>query len=536
MQNGARSGCLDFDMARGRRLPFVLFLWLLLALLGGCASLPSPPPPKKPSQALSDVADTPLARIVAASLPAPESQLSGFRLLPEAPTAFNARVALIRAAQKSLDVQYYLIADDPVGRMFLRELRDAAQRGVRVRLLVDDLYTGGEDPLLAGLAAFPTVQVRVFNPFALRSGSTTWRILSSLDDFSRINHRMHNKLFIADNSVAISGGRNIAEEYFMRSPQANFIDVDVLSAGPAVRRMSQAFDGFWNSPLSWPIGALADMAPDDAARASFDAAVRDAGPPFDERAQDVLGNTPLALQLQAGRLELQAAPARVLADSPDKAAGDGEEPTVSQQVLALFASAQKDVHIASPYFRPGESGLALLRAAGATQENGRIVLITNSIGSTDEPLAYAAYAQQRLALLQAGVRIYEVGAELGRRVPRSGDFGESHSRLHAKVATVDGRWLFIGSMNLDPRSALINTEIGLIIDSPPLAQTVGSLSRRSVVYDAYRLQLSADGQRIEWLEPREDGTTKVHYVEPGDHWGKRLQIWLLQPFVATSLL
>ena len=528
MQNAVPSRHFAFDMPHFCRLLF------LLALLSGCASLPSPPT-KSPSHALADVDDTPLARIVAATLPAAASQHSGFRLLPEAPTAFNARVALMRAALKSLDVQYYLIADDEVGRMFLRELRDAAQRGVRVRLLVDDLYTGGEDPLLAGLAAYPQVEVRVFNPFALRSGSPTWRILSSLSDFSRINHRMHNKLFIADNSVAVSGGRNVADEYFMRSPQANFIDVDVLSGGPAVRQMSAAFDGFWNSSLSWPISALASIAPDAATRAAFDAAVRDAGPPFDERAQDVLGNTPLALQLQAGRLDLQAAPARVLADSPDKAAG-GTEPTVSQQVLALFASARKDVHIASPYFIPGEGGLALLRAAGATQENGRVVLITNSIGSTDEPLAYAAYAQQRLAMLQSGVHIYEIGAELGRRVPRSGDFGDSHSRLHAKVATVDGRWLFIGSMNLDPRSALINTEIGLIIDSPPLAQAVSSLSRRSLVYDAYRLQLSADGQRIEWLEPLADGTTKVHYAEPGDHWAKRLQIWLLQPFVSTSLL
>jgi putative cardiolipin synthase len=360
-------------------------------------------------------------------------------------------------------------------------------------------------------------------------------MLGSLHDFDRINHRMHNKLLIADNSVAISGGRNIADDYFMRSAEANFIDVDVLGAGPAVRQMSAAFDSFWNSPLSWPIGALAGSQPDDAAREAFDAAVRDAGPAFEERAQDVLGGTPLSLQLQAGRLVLQAAPARVLADSPDKAAG-GAEPTVSRHVLALFASARQEVHIASPYFIPGETGLAMLRAAGATQENGRVVLITNSIGSTDEPLVYAAYAQQRLAMLQAGVRIYEVGAELGRRLPRSGDFGESHSRLHAKVATVDGRWLFIGSMNLDPRSALINTEIGLIIDSPSLAQTVSSLSKRSLVYDAYRLQLSADGQRVEWLEPREDGTTKVHDVEPGDHWAKRLQIWLLQPFVATSLL
>lgn len=205
-----------------------------------------------------------------------------------------------------------------------------------------------------------------------------------------------------------------------------------------------------------------------------------------------------------------------IADSPDKAAG-GSGPTVAQQVLALFASAWQDMQIASPYFIPGEAGLKLLRAADATQDNGRVVLVTNSIGAADEPLAHAACAQQRLAMLQAEVRIYEVGAELGTRVPRSGGIGASHSALHAKVATVNGRWLFISSMNLDPRSALINTEIGLLIDSPPLARTMSALIGRSVVYDAYRLRLSAAGQRIEWMEPRDDGTTKVHVVEPCDH-------------------
>ena len=511
-----------------------LLLAALLLLLTACASLP-PPPPKTASHALAEVQDTPLARIAAASLPSDAPARSGFRLLPEADTAFNARVALMRAARRTLDLQYYLIAADDTGHMFLRELRDAAQRGVRVRLLVDDMYTSGQDPLFAGLAAYPNVQVRVFNPFALRSGPMAWRLVGSLDDFSRINHRMHNKLLIADNSLSISGGRNIADEYFMRSAQANFIDLDVLGAGPAVPQMSAVFDSYWNSPLSWPIGALSGIGADEAARADFDAMVRDAGPPFEERAEDVLGHTPLAAQLQAGRLQLQAAPTRVLADSPDKAAG-GSQATVAQQVLALFASASHDVHIASPYFIPGDRGLAMLRRAGATADNGRIVLITNSIGSTDEPLAYAAYAQQRLAMLQAGVQIYEVGEELGRRVPRSGRFGRSESRLHAKVATVDARWVFIGSMNLDPRSALINTEMGLVIDSPPLAHTVSALTRGTLEHEAYRLRLSSDGQRVEWLEPRADGSTKVHWVEPGDHWGKRLQILLLQPFVATSLL
>src|SRR5437764_14423868 len=218
---------------------------LLFALLAGCASLPERTP-APPTVALADVADTRLGRVAAAATPAASRDLSGFRLLPEGETAFNARIALARRAERSLDVQYYLIRDDDVGLQFLRELRDAAARGVRVRLLVDDLYTAGEDELFAGLAAHPNVEVRVFNPLPARAGSFGTRLLFSLHEFGRINHRMHNKLFVADNTFAVSGGRNIANEYFMRSAAANFIDLDVLSSGPVVRELSAVFDSHWN--------------------------------------------------------------------------------------------------------------------------------------------------------------------------------------------------------------------------------------------------------------------------------------------------
>jgi putative cardiolipin synthase len=518
-------------------------LWLaagLLALLSGCAGLPPQQPQPPPSFALAEVSDTMLGCVAAASLPADDAALSGFRLLPEGPTAFRARIALARHAQKSLDVQYYLIGNDKAGLQFLRELRDAAARGVRVRLLVDDLYTAGEDPLLTGLAAFPNVELRLFNPLPSRSDSFNWRVLSSLHDFGRINHRMHNKLFIADNRMAISGGRNMADEYFTLSRHDNFIDVDVLSVGPVVPQMSAVFDRYWNSRYAWPIGAVAASLPPAQARADFDERIAaHAGPAIEERAHDVLGHTPLAQQLRSGRLELVLAPAQVFADSPHKvddveAAAEG--PTVTQRTLALFGTAKDTVHIMSPYFIPGERGMAMIRAAGATEANGRIVLVTNSLASTDEPLVYAEYAKHRLDLLKAGVRLYEVGATLGRGTGLGFTVGHSVDRLHAKVASIDGRVVFIGSMNLDPRSAIVNTEMGLVIESPQIAQTLSMLFRQDLARNVYKLQQSADGERIEWVETTADGSQRIHHLEPGDNWRIRLQIWLLAPFVAADLL
>jgi putative cardiolipin synthase len=499
----------------------------VLALLAGCASLPAHEP--TPAQfAVSDVSGTLLARAAAATLPASEPQLSGFRLLPEGPTAFNARIALAQRAQASIDAQYYLIADDQTGREFLRALRDAAARGVRVRLLVDDLYAAGQDELLAGLAAFPNVQVRLYNPLSVRAGSVGTRLLFSLHEFSRINRRMHNKLFIADNSFAVLGGRNIADEYFMHSAQANFIDLDVLSCGPVVRELSRVFDAYWNSEQVYAIGQLTARG----SRERFDARVNAAHVRIDERAQDMLGATSLTQQFDSGALTLAFARANVFADAPDKGAG----PTVTDHTLRLFADAQDEVIIASPYFIPGERGMALIRAGGATDENGRITLVTNSFGSTDEPLAFRSYARYRLDMLRAGVRIYEISASQRSGKLPNFRLRRSQARLHAKAAVIDGRTLFIGSMNLDPRSERTNTEVGLVIESPELAQTVRGLARDALASGAYKLRLSADGQRIEWVETDADGRHIVHADEPDDDPWQRLKLWLVWPFVSDELL
>ena len=236
----------------------------LAIAVAGCAALPMPIE-RPDSHAIDDVAATSLARIAAASRPEDAVALSGFRLLPEGDDALEARIALIRRAEKSVDVQYYLIANDRTGRQFLAELSAAAARGGRVRVLVDDLYALREDALFAALAAQPGFAVRLFNPLPVRGGSFVSRVALSAHEFARINHRMHNKLLIADDSFAITGGRNIANEYFDRSGSAHFIDMDLLSAGDVVASLSTLFDEFWNSPYAYPAESLVHARQRDAA-------------------------------------------------------------------------------------------------------------------------------------------------------------------------------------------------------------------------------------------------------------------------------
>lgn len=517
---------------------------LVLGGLPGCASLP-PREASPPSHAL-DGAQTWLGRQAQAALGSQAAQArptdSGFRLLPEAATAYNARVALIERAQRSLDVQYYQIGSDPLGFQFLRALRDAAQRGVRVRLLVDDLYTAGQDPLFTGLAAQPGVQVRLFNPLPSRSGSFLWRVLSSLSEFSRIDHRMHNKLMVADNSFAVSGGRNLADAYFMANPQADFIDFDVLSWGPVVPQMSAVFDSFWNSEQVYPLQQLAAPDPDaQAARQRFEALTAGAAASLPERPRDVLGSAPVAEELDGGRLSQTRAPARVLADSPDKVDRQGDDAaqsSVSRQMLSLFSQARHEVRIVSPYFIPGERGLHVIEAAGArARPRHAITLITNSLGSTDEPLVYAEYARYRVQLLRAGTSIYEINPSAkwpSAPAPRHGR--RSLTRLHAKLAVIDEHLVAIGSMNLDGRSTFENTEMNLLIDSPALAAQMQRLFHGELEAVAYRLELAPDGTTIQWLQREPDGSEKIHHFEPRDSWWLQLQFLLELPWVRKEEL
>jgi len=510
---------------------------LAAAWLTGCVSLP-PPEPRAPVTAFTDVAQTELAQLAAKDVPSNSTALSGFRLLPEAAFAFDARISLARHAEKSLDVQYYLIQKDDVGLLFLKELREAAARGVRVRLLVDDLYTAGEDEVFSTFSAFPNVEVRLFNPLPSRANSLTTRLLLSLTDFGRINHRMHNKMLIADNSFAVSGGRNIGNEYFMRSTAANFIDMDVISSGPVVRQMSEGFDRYWNSSHAWPIERIAPLrTTPEAGQRRFDEIVRTAVPDVPIRPRDVLNKSPVGEQLITGKIDRYWAPGTLFVDDPEKITRTAEEAfvgSVTEGALSVINAARHEVKIGSPYFIPGANGMAMMKKA--IERGGRITVVTNSLGATDEPLAYAGYERYRADMLKIGVTIYEIAPTLTGRSGQFGDFGKSISRLHAKLAIIDNERFFVGSMNLDHRSAAVNTEVGLLIDSPELVGDYNKLMSGERINLGYRLRLGPNGRRVQWLEYDDAGGDIVHEDEPGEFLWLRFKNWLLLPIVGEELL
>jgi putative cardiolipin synthase len=495
---------------------------LLGSLVGvGCAGLPQRVE-RQPSWSLPVAEDTPLARLVQASMLPQQAQLSGFRLLADGADALATRLALIGAARRSLDLQYFLISDDASGAQLLGALYAAAERGVRVRLLLDDLHAGVHEARLAALDRHALAEVRLFNPLPVRGASLAQRLVGSLHEFERINRRMHNKLFIADGRIALVGGRNIGDDYFMRGTVANFIDLDVLATGPVVDELAALFDRFWNDDSAYPAASLLP-----ARRAAAVAVV--AAAPAPVAAEDIDSS---AAQIRHGRLQLQYASARVFADAPSKASrADArlQPGEAMAQSLALMSAARSDVTIASPYFVPGAGGLALMHAAAARGID--IAVMTNSLGATDEPLAYRGYRRYRMAMLKMGVRLAELNPVHGERPQAYGVARSSLGRLHAKLAIVDQRWLLVGSLNMDRRSSRLNTELALAIDSPALASEAAALLRQLWASSHYELRLSPAEDRIEWLA-QEDGQLVVHeaepHVNPFGQWGLRL-ISLLVP-------
>ena len=513
---------------------------LLVVMLGGCAALP-PRGAFEPSQALpaSQTQVTALARAVAASLPpgadAPIPP-SGFQLLPTGEFAYGARITLARRAEQSLDLQLYHLHRDQAGLTLLRELRDAAARGVRVRLLLDDLYAAEIDDLLRDIAAHAGVQVRLFNPLPLRWGAPLWRLMASPGDFERHNHRMHNKLFLADSTVAVFGGRNVADEYFMGHAVANFIDMDLLATGAVVQDLAAVFDRYWNSDAAWPVRALLGAPAAAPAQARLAAAVQDAKPVIPAYRTDPLGQTAVQAQLDQGRLAQHYASASVFADPPAKASlPAGKAPTEAMRgLLATIATARREVRIVSPYFVPGEVGMPMMREAA--RHGVQTVLITNSLGSTDEPLVHDKYSAYRVEMLRIGVQIHEFSPALTRGSQGFGNFGRSTPRLHAKVALIDQRWVLVGSVNLDGRSAVGNTEMGVVIDSPALAAEMKQLVSGERLGNLYRLSLLADGNTVQWSWPDGQGGSLSTIDEPESSPALRFKLWLQSLLVEERLL
>ncbi|MGJ7543807.1 phospholipase D family protein [Variovorax sp. LT1R16] len=508
---------------------------LAIACLSGCASLP-PVERSASTWAITDVAGSPLARMVEASRPANATGRSGFRLLSDPGHAFEARLLLIAQAQRAIDVQYYVLDGDATGLEFLFALREAARRGVRVRLIVDDLHVGNKDAMFSALAALPGFEVRMFNPLPARGGTLVSRVLRSLHEIRRVNRRMHNKLLVADSSLSVSGGRNIANEYFMRAADANFIDIDVLATGDIVRDQSAAFDQYWNSEQVYPVGQLA-VAGALTVDALLTTSVLPDAPPRAVQPLDRLGQNAVGEQWRQGRLRLFWAPAKVLVDPPEKIMRSDFESrfgdSVSRRTLDLLRTARSSVLISSPYFIPGDVGLGVMRETAAN--GAKTLVVTNSLAATDEPLVYAAYARHRRDMLALGTTLYEISPALAKRSGGLGDFGASNGRLHAKLAIVDERHVYIGSMNLDGRSASFNTELGLIIDSPELARNFSRIVRGDDFRSGYVVRLGTDGQ-MEWVERDAQGSETVHRTEPGTSWARAIRDWAISLFLDEELL
>ena len=523
---------LPLSRLRAARLWGLALMVASVATLTGCASLP-PPPSQPETRALANPASTPLGQLV--QRVAPAGGRSGFRNLIAGDEALDARLALADNAQKTLDLQYYIVTQDTSTLEVLDRVRAAAVRGVRVRLLLDDLNTSGADATLDALIREPNVEVRLYNPFPNGRGSTITRVLTSLTDIPRINRRMHNKLFIADNALGITGGRNLGNAYFVQSAASNFVDLDLLVAGRAVRALSASFDVYWNNPLAYParmfIPAQTPEAIADARRIVVPATTTVA--PAAE--QVVPPRALLSDDLRAGRLPLVWAPSRVLADNPSKLEHD-EDPapdeTLVDDMEKMLRGATRNVTLISPYFVPGKRGTAVLRTL---RDRGVTVkILTNSLAANDAPLVHIGYVVYRSELLRMGVQLSELKPSVGDTSVRLGSFGSSTSRLHAKALVVDGRLALIGSMNFDPRSDKLNSEIGVLVDSPSIAQQVVDLYDAIAQQAAYALSLDERGH-VRWTDPAAAGGPPLG-AEPGSKLWMRLSMKLLSPLAPEEML
>ncbi len=559
-----------------RRLPWYGWLCALLLAFGlaGCGSLPHDVP-RPVSHALPQPEQTALGQWLLQRQVADQARHpSAFVLLSGAPAAYGSRLALIEAAEKTLDLQYYAIhADASTGRL-LRGLIAAAERGVRVRILLDDFHSAGSDAQVLRLAFVPNIEMRLFNPLTGPRNSSVVRAFSALTDFHRAQQRMHNKLFLADNVIGIAGGRNLGDAYFDQHPSSNFIDLDVMAAGPIVRDLSRSFDSYWNDQRAYPVSSLVSHAELERMESTAQTAAREGG----------TGNSPAAGWDQTP-MDLQRAPwvwaaASVLADKPAKIALEGEAPSVMPPgdassgaetpatatlrpgagtlavrpglrsgrdmpalqadsvvdgLLALIRRTRQDLLVVSPYFVPGEDMKQAF--AQALQRGVRVRVLTNSLASTDAPLAHAGYARHRQELLAMGVQLFEMRSEpagLRHSLSVGSTAGASRAMLHSKLLVIDGGLVAVGSMNLDLRSQLQNTEIALLIASRALGRQAQDNIDAGLAESAWQVMLT-DKNRLVWRAPPGSGLEDAT-SEPDASLPLRLMLQLIGPLAPDSLL
>jgi len=447
---------------------------------------------------------------------------SGIYPLEEGLDAFAARYQLIAMAEQTLDIQYYIWQNDMSGRLLFSAILDAAERGVRVRLLLDDNNTMGLDSTLSELCRHDNIQIRLFNPFSFR----TLRALGYLTDFARLNRRMHNKSFTVDGEVTIVGGRNVGDEYFGAGDEPLFSDLDVLAVGPVVEEVTDDFLRYWHSGAVEPFSKVVDVENEaESAAASLPEEWRN--DPQVERYLQRVEASSFATQLAAGKLPLTWAKTRLLSDDPRKGLGRAREASLlPQRMLEVIGKPQQQFDIISAYFVPTRAGVAQL--LGLVRKGVKIAILTNSLAANDVSVVHAGYAKWRKKLLRHGVTLYELKPNNGTRdAPHDrGLTGNSGSSLHAKTFSVDNEKVFIGSFNFDPRSAMLNTEMGFVVESEQLATSIHQRFIRQIRDRAWTLKLDKWG-RVNWIEYPGEEREIVHRREPRTRFMQRLLVRLV---------
>ncbi len=475
-------------------LIFILTLCSMLAWVTNCTKLPENTG-RTPTYAVNDGDKTRLGRDFGGLLNGQDPEHSGVLLLQHGLDAFVGRALLASLAERSIDVQYYMFHQDTVGQLLIDQLIKAADRGVRVRMLIDDMYGSDADDIWTALDAHPKIEVRLFNPF-VRDASKN---LQWITRFKDVNYRMHSKSFTVDNQATIVGGRNIGDEYFDADPNLAFADLDLLAVGPVVPEVSEAFDQYWNSDWAYPASTLTEPAPSDqldVLRVRMDAFPRqEAATTYIE----ALKNSELANALRTGSAHFKWAEAKVIHDSSEKKVRDEnwKAELLISQLWPYMHKATEELIIVSPYFVPGKNGANAL--CDLSDKGVKVRILTNSLASNDVAAVHAGYAKYRKQLLKAGVALYELDEEVKKSVKKKFTWlpGLSKSSLHAKTMVIDGRAMFVGSMNLDQRSLHINNEIGILFLNPEIAGQSAESFDRHITNVAFRLKLH-DDESIRW--------------------------------------
>jgi putative cardiolipin synthase len=527
--DGRASSC-GRHRAQGR-IPFARIALIACALLalGGCATIDFDYP-RDTSSALRETGDTRLATAIDPVVAARPADQAGFYALNDGIDALTARLLLARHADRSIDVQYYLIKDGLTGRAFIHELLRAADRGVRVRLLIDDMFTGGKDEVLAALHAHPNFEIRIVNPF---HRGAIGRPASFLIGFSRVNRRMHNKSFTVDNRITILGGRNIADEYFGAREDAKFGDLDVLAVGSIVQEVSDQFDAYWNHETALPVPAFVKYVDDaDAALAALRTSLDDVPDELRDSRYAEAVEARYRAYLEPTDDLFEWAPYELVYDSPDKAIKGrmAEADSIVAPIAESIRAAEDELIVVSPYFVPTRAGIRQI--ADLERRGVDVTVITNSLAANNQFAVHGGYAPSRKPLLEAGVRIHEARPDAEVAGTEFVDASGAKATLHTKAYIVDGEEVFIGSFNFDPRSGNLNSEIGVIIRDPELASRYAERVEAALPEQTFEVFLEEG--KLRW-RGRQQGRETIYTKEPETTWGQRALAWFARILPRSQL-